>query len=80
MFIFTNFISVIIIIGILTRISNYFFYKKYKKMYIYLSFLSTLIFILPLIAFFVGFDVVVSEYLLSLILWFLFDIVRKGGK
>ncbi|KPK32960.1 MAG: hypothetical protein AMS24_02705 [Chlamydiae bacterium SM23_39] len=77
MFIFTNFISVTVIIGVLTRISNHFFCKKYKKIYIYLTPFLIIIAVFPLASFIVGFDVVVSEYLLALILWFFFDMVRK---
>ncbi len=63
--------------GILTRIAIFFYFKKFKKdVSIFLSFFTVGVVLLPLISAFVGFDVAVSEYLVALIIWLLFDLMR----
>ena len=81
---FQNFIVAVVIIGILTRVAELLFRKKFKKdISMYLSFLTIIIFIMPLVSIFIGFDIAISEYLIALLIWFLFDLMRisiKGKK
>ena len=82
MFIFTNFFTVIILIGIITRVSNYFFSKYIKEKQSIFS--ASYLIGGPLVCFagcfLAGFDVVISEYVLSFILWFVFDLVRADAE
>lgn len=77
MFIFKNFIVVIILMGLFTRLSNYLVLRILKKRSIYVSYFVVGIIICPLSAMILGFDVAVSEYLIALLLWFLFDLMRS---
>ncbi|MFA6119049.1 MAG: hypothetical protein WC688_03945 [Parachlamydiales bacterium] len=75
--VFKNFIFVVILVGVLTRIVSYFFSKIVKKAFvIYLSFLSVAIILFPIVSLMIGFDVAVSQYLFSLVIWLIFDLIR----
>ncbi len=77
MALFKNFIIVLIIVGILTRIAMYFFIKKFKKdMAIFLAFFIVAIIILPIVSLILGFDIAISEYVVALGIWLLFDLIR----
>jgi len=79
MWFFKNFIVVVILVGIFTRIALFFYQKNLKRdVAVFLSFFSVGIIILPIVSLTIGFDVAVSEYVLALILWLLFDLVRVG--
>jgi hypothetical protein len=81
MFLFKNFIVVVILIGVLTRVGNFIFCKYVdRSVAIYLSAIATGLLIFPFVAYFIGFDILVSEYVLSLIAWFVFDLLRKDVK
>jgi len=74
---FKNFIVVVILIGIFTRIALYFFSRKLKReLSIYLAFFTVGIIVLPIASITLGFDVAVSEYVVALIIWLLFDLIR----
>ena len=78
---FKNFFVVIILVGILTRVANYFYGKILEKEVVaYLSFATVCFTILPFVAYFVGFDIAFAEYIIALIIWLLFDLLRAGGK
>ena len=82
MSIFKNFIVVIILVGVLTRIGNWFFCKHiYKKeVALYVSAISIGVFVCFLASFFLGFDIVISEYLIAFIVWFIFDLIKINNK
>lgn len=74
---FKNFIVVVILIGILTRIALYLYSRKIKRnIAIFLAFFTVGIIILPIVSIFLGFDIAVSEYVVALIIWLLFDLIR----
>jgi len=81
MWFFKNFIVVVILVGLLTRIAFYFYKKKLKsEIAVFLTFFSVGIIILPIVSLTIGFDVAISEYVLALIIWLLFDLMRIGIK
>ena len=70
-----------IIVGIMTRTLNWAFHGKiHKQLSWYLSFFITGALLLPVMAYLVGFDVMVAEYVVSLILWLVFDLVKRSKK
>ncbi|NGX49201.1 MAG: hypothetical protein K940chlam5_00797 [Candidatus Anoxychlamydiales bacterium] len=74
---FKNFIVVVILVGILTRIALYLFSRKLKKdMAIFLAFFTVSVIILPIVSLTLGFDIAVSEYVVALVIWLLFDLMR----
>ncbi|NGX28138.1 MAG: hypothetical protein K940chlam1_00313 [Candidatus Anoxychlamydiales bacterium] len=74
---FKNFIVVVILIGILTRIALYLYTRKIRRdISIFLAFFTVGIIILPIVSIFLGFDIAVSEYVVALIIWLLFDLIR----
>ena len=74
---FKNFIIVVILVGILTRIALYLFSRKLKKdMAIFLAFFTVSVIILPIVSLTLGFDIAVSEYVVALVIWLLFDLMR----
>ena len=74
---FKNFIIVIIIVGILTRIALYLFSRKFKKdMSIFVAFFTVAVIMLPIVSLTLGFDIAVSEYVVALVIWLLFDLMR----
>jgi hypothetical protein len=80
--IFKNFIVVVILVGIITRVFNHICskYLKDEKTVIYVSSISSAILTCSLAGFFVGFDVVIAIYLISFIIWYTFDVIRLGAK
>jgi len=77
MALFKNFIIVIIIVGILTRIALYLYSKKLKKdISIFLAFFTIAVIILPIVSLTIGFDIAISEYLVALVIWLIFDLMR----
>lgn len=80
--IFKNFIVVVILAGIVTRVFNHILSKHLKdeKTVVYVSSISSAILTCSLAGIFVGFDVVIAIYLISFIVWFTFDIIRVGAK
>ena len=74
---FKNFIVVVILVGILTRIALYLYTRKIKRdVSIFLAFFTVGIIILPIVSIFLGFDIAVSEYVVALIIWLVFDLIR----
>ena len=82
MSIFKNFIVVVVMVGILTRIANYFFNKYiYKReTAICVSSITTGIIVCSIASAVIGFDVVISEYVIAFIMWFIFDLMRIDVK
>ncbi|HEU64938.1 MAG: hypothetical protein KR126chlam4_00573 [Candidatus Anoxychlamydiales bacterium] len=77
MALFKNFIIVVIVVGILTRIALYLYSRKFKKdMAIFLAFFTVSVIILPIVSLTLGFDIAVSEYVVALVIWLLFDLMR----
>jgi len=77
MALFKNFIIVLIIVGILTRVALYLYSKKFNRdMSIFLTFFTISVIILPIVSLTLGFDVAVSEYVVALAIWLLFDLIR----
>lgn len=79
---FKNFIVVILLAGGVTRLAKYLFAKivSDKMTVIYISSIASAVLVCSLAAVLVGFDVVVSEYLIAFIVWFVFDLLRSGAK
>lgn len=74
---FKNFIVVVILVGILTRIACYLYAKKVKKdVSVFLAFFTVGAIILPIVTIFLGFDIAISEYVVALVVWLVFDIIR----
>jgi len=79
MAIFKNFIFVFIFVGVITRIVHYFLLKKVKKSTAaYLAFAIVGVVLVPLASLIIGWDVIFAEYVGSLVIWLLFDILRSG--
>ena len=71
----------LVIVGIMTRTLNWAFHGKVRKhVSYYLSFFISALLLLPVMAYLVGFDVMVAEYVVSLILWLVFDLVKNSKK
>ena len=80
MAILKNFIFVFFFVGIITRIVHYFLLKKAKKSTAaYLTFAIVGVILVPIASAFIGWDVVFAEYVGSLIIWLIFDILRSGA-
>jgi len=74
-----NFIVVVVLIGIFTRIALFLYMKKVKKdVAVFLTFFTIGIILLPIVSLTIGFDIAVSEYVVALIIWLLFDLMRLG--
>jgi len=79
MSIFRNFIFATVLVGIISRILKFFLLKKNKRdTAIFLTFFLTSLILMPFISLTVGFDIAISEYLVALIIWLLFDIMRRN--
>jgi len=75
----SNLFVIFLIIGIISRFLDWLLFKYSnleKKVSIYISMIITMIVTAPLVAIFVGFDVLISSYLLAILLWLLIDLVR----
>lgn len=70
--IFLNFLFVIFLMGVLTRLLNFLLKNKVQKPYIATFFIS-LVCVFPLVSVIIGFDVAISIYLVSLLIWLLID-------
>ena len=70
--VFLNFIVVIILMGVLTRISNFLLKRKVKRPY-FITFFVCLAFVIPLVSLTLGFDAAISMYLIASIVWLLID-------
>jgi len=74
---FKNLFVVVIIVGILTRIAIFFYSKFFRKeIAVIFTFFTVGIIVVPIISYTIGFDIAVSEYLVILILWLIFDLLR----
>jgi len=77
---FRNFIVVFIIAGILTRITGWILKKRVTKITsAYLSFLIIVIITVPISAITIGWDVAVAEYVVSLLIWLIIDLLRANA-
>ena len=77
--IFSNLFFIFLIIGIISRVLDWLLFKYSnieKKVSIYVAMIITILITAPLVAIFVGFDVLISSYLLAILLWLLIDLVR----
>ena len=77
---FKNFIIIILIIGIISRGLNYLFIKllPLKKKWIFaLTIFCNIIIFCPIFAVYVGYDVIISEYLPAIILWGIYDYIKN---
>lgn len=74
---FSNFLVVVFIVIVLTRVIKYLLIKNGIKSTgaAYVTFVIMGILLLP-IAIYVGFDVVISEYVIVLILCLIYDVIR----
>ncbi|MBN1915188.1 MAG: hypothetical protein JW769_04800 [Parachlamydiales bacterium] len=74
---FSNFLVAVIIVIALTRFIKFWLVRKGSEQITasYVTFFIGLILLLPL-AFYLGFDVVVSEYAIILILCLIYDVMR----
>ncbi len=78
---FKNFIVVFVLMGICSRVVLFFYSKKIKKnIAIYFTFFTVNIFVIPIVSLTIGLDIAVSEYVVSLIIWLLFDLMRLSAK
>jgi len=78
MAVFKNFFFVFIIVGVLTRISNHYFAKLVPKtLVLHLSHITCGIIVCSLAVKVVGFDVAIAEYVISFIVWYIFDLSRE---
>ena len=78
---FKNFIVLIIIAGVITRILKYFLGKKMdQKSAAIAAALITLVVTGPIVVIFLGFDVAVTEYGVALFLWWLADLLWIDSK
>jgi hypothetical protein len=77
MALFKNFIIAVIIVGVITRIAITAFSKKIKTdVSIYISYLTSALLLLPIVSLTLGFDIAISEYLVGIAIWLLFDLIR----
>ncbi len=77
--IFRNFFFALILMGICTRVSNYFYLKNFKRsIAAYLSLVTAAIPLIFIMSFVIGFDVAVSEYLIAGLLWLIYDLLRSA--
>jgi len=77
--ILSNLFFIFLIIGIISRVLDWLLFKYSsleKKVSIYVAMIITILITAPLVAIFVGFDVLISSYLLAILLWLLIDLVR----
>ncbi len=66
------------ICGCMTRLLNWAFKGKVRRVTsYYLSFMISGLLLLPVMTYLVGFDVMVAEYILSLVLWLVYDLVKR---
>jgi hypothetical protein len=72
---FYNFIVAIFLVGALTRLLNWLLLKKMDKPYLASFGISTVV-LIPLVSIFLAFDLAISTYLPSLLLWLLIDHVH----
>jgi uncharacterized membrane protein len=73
---FQNMIIAAVLTGTWTRISNWLLKKKVgPATAVYLSFWIGLIVFAPTISWIAGFDVLVAEYVIALIMWLLIDLI-----
>lgn len=76
MIFFRDIIVAAMIMGVWTRISNWLLRKKVSTMTAsYLSFWIALIIMIPFISWIAGFDLLVAEYVIALIIWLLIDLI-----
>ena len=76
MIFFRDIIIAVVITGVWTRISNWLLRKKVSKpTACYYSFWIALVIMAPIISWIAGFDVLVAEYVIALILWLLIDLI-----
>ncbi len=78
MTIFRNFFFVVILVGVITRLSNHFFYKwiSPKVLALQISSVFTGIIVSMLAVKIAGFDVAISEYVTSFLIFYIFDLSR----
>jgi hypothetical protein len=78
---FQNFLVAIFIVGLLTRTAYFFLIKKVeKKIAVVLSFLIVGIFLFPIVSIFISFDIALSKYLISFLIWIIIDMMRVSFK
>ena len=76
-----EFVVALLITGVMTRVLIWVFRKKLPRIFsYYLAFFATGFLLVPLISAIVGFDFMVAEYVFSLILWLMFDLIRTGHR
>jgi hypothetical protein len=81
MWLLKNYFFAFIVSGVLTRISFYFYRKNCNQVTsAYLSLISVGIFLIPIMSYIIGFDIAVAEYLSSLLIWLIYDLLRKNAK
>jgi len=74
---FRDFIIVSVIVGITTRLGIWLFNKKLdEKTSMAISYFLTMVIIGPIAVVYLGFDVAIAEFVLSVIMWSIFDLLR----
>ncbi len=77
MALFRDFLLIVILVGITTRLLTYLFKKKMgTRDAVSLSFFITLVIGGPIAILAVGFDVAIAEFTISLIGWYVYDLLR----
>lgn len=77
MALFRDFLLIVILVGIVTRLLTYLFKKKMReKDAIAFSFIITLLIGGPIAILLLGFDVAIAEFTISLIAWYVYDLLR----
>ena len=76
-----DFLVSLLIVGIMTRTLNWAFHGKVNRhLSYYLSFFISAALLLPVMSYLVGFDVMVAQYVVALILWLVFDLVKNPSR
>jgi hypothetical protein len=81
--IFKNLFFIFLVIGVISRIFDQLLFKYTKlkrKTSIHISMLITIAITAPLVAIFVGFDVLISSYLMAALSWLFIDLLYFKNK
>ena len=75
---FKNFIVAMVLTFLVTRALNFLFLKRFRASQVaYISFFIGVLIFFPVISLTVGFDIAVYEYIAALVVWLIFDLIKK---
>ena len=78
---FLDILVLFILIGVVTQTILYFAKKKWEeKTAIIIAIVGSLILLGPIAVVVLGFDVAIAEFMLALIVWYIFDMIRLKPK